>query len=59
MSGELRFSDKGAKILIISVYPMRAAQEIGVVPNLSGVLGFTVKGANILVTSVCPLSSDQ
>ena len=55
----LGLSVKGAKILTISVCPVRAAQWIGVFPQSFGALGLSVKGTKILTISVCPLHAAQ
>ena len=51
--GALGLSVKGAKILIISVYPLHAAAWIGVSPSISGALGLFVRGTKLLTISVC------
>ena len=50
----LGLSDNGANVLMISTYPLIAAQWIGVNPSESGALGFSDSGANILTISRCP-----
>ena len=52
--GLLGFSVKGAKYLITSRCPKKAASWIGVPPYMFGVLGFSVRGAKNLMTSKCP-----
>ena len=45
---------KGAKILTISMCPLRTALWIGVTPSSSTALGLSVKGAKILTISIYP-----
>ena len=54
-SGEFgSFFDKGPKILITSVYPLIAADWIGVHPDGSGALGILAKGVKTLTIFSCP-----